>query len=272
MNAIVLTEFGSTGVLQFRDVEKPHPKKGEVLLKVYATAINDWDWVFMRGRPLAYRPLLGIFKPKVTILGAEVAGRVESVGGAVQKFRPGDEVYGDISKSGFGGFAEYVCVHEDALALKPEEMTFEEATSLPHAAMLAMQGLIDCGGLREGQRVLINGAGGGVGTLGVQIAKLYGAETTGVDSAKKLDALRTAGFDHVVDYEREDFTERGQRYDLILDTKTTRSPWKHARALHDNGTYVTVGGDTHRILQTLCLGPVFRKKRFRVVGGCPELS
>ena len=256
MKAVVLTRFGSTDVLQLKEVEKPSPKDDEVLLKVHATAINDWDWQFMRGRPLGLRLIFGIFKPKVEILGAEVSGRIEAVGKNVKRFQPGDDVYGDISESGFGGFAEYVCAHEDALALKPPEMTFEEATSLPHASMLAMQGLIDRGQIKEGQKLLINGAGGGVGTLGVQLAKLYGAETTGVDSGAKLDTMRSVGFDHVIDYEREDFTDNGQQYDLILDTKTNRSPWRYARSLRPHGAYVTVGGHLHRLLQALFLGPL----------------
>jgi len=273
MKAVVLTRFGSPDVLQLKEVEKPIPKDKEVLLKVHATAINDWDWQFMRGRPFALRLIFGIFKPKVEILGAEVSGRVEAVGKNVKGFQPDDDVYGDISESGFGGFAEYVCAHEDALARKPPEMTFEEATSLPHASMLAMQGLIDRGQIQEGQKLLINGAGGGVGTLGVQIAKLYGAETTGVDSGAKLDMLRSIGFDHVIDYEREDFTDNGQQYDLILDTKTNRSPWRYARSLRPNGVYVTVGGHLRRLLQALFFGPLislFNKKRIRIVALKPN--
>ena len=273
MKAVVLTRFGPPDVLQLKEVEKPDPKDDEVLLKVHATAINDWDWQFMRGRPLALRVIFGIFKPRVEILGAEVAGRVEAVGKNVKRFQPGDDVYGDISESGFGGFAEYVCAHEDALARKPPEMTFEEATSLPHASMLAMQGLIDRGQIQEGQKLLINGAGGGVGTLGVQIAKLYGAETTGVDSGAKLDMMRSIGFDHVIDYEREDFTDNGQQYDLILDTKTNRSPWRYARSLRPHGVYVTVGGHLSRLLQALFLGPLISlltQKRIRIVALRPN--
>ncbi len=273
MKAVVLTRFGSADVLQLKEVEKPRPEDKEVLLKVHATAINDWDWQFMRGRPLALRLIFGIFKPKVEILGAEVSGRVEAVGKNVERFKPGDDVYGDISESGFGGFAEYVCAHEDSLVLKPPEMTFEEATSLPHASMLAMQGLIDYGQIKEGQKLLINGAGGGVGTLGVQLAKLHGAETTGVDSGAKLDMMRSVGFDHVIDYEREDFTDSGKQYDLILDTKTNRSPWRYARSLRPNGAYVTVGGSPGRLLQALLLGPLvslFTKKRIRIVALRPN--
>ena len=256
MKAVVLTRFGSSEALQFREVEKPTPRDGEVLVQVHATAVNDWDWVFMRGKPLAYRPLLGLFRPRVAILGAEVAGRVESVGAGALRFQPGDEVYGDVSESGFGGFAEYVSVSEDALAPKPSEMTFEEAASLPHAAMLAIQGLYDHGQLRDGQKLLINGAGGGVGTLGIQIAKMHNVEATAVDSGAKLDMLRAIGCDHVIDYEKEDFTKNGQRYDLILDTKTNRSPLSYARSLSPDGKYVTVGGRLSRILQALCLGPL----------------
>ncbi|MFP6643379.1 MAG: NAD(P)-dependent alcohol dehydrogenase [Candidatus Latescibacterota bacterium] len=185
----------------------------------------------------------------------------------------GDRVFGDVSESGFGGFAEYVCAREDALIHKPIKMTFEEAAAIPHAAMLAVQGLIDRGKIQRGQKILINGAGGGVGTFGVQVAKLYGAEVTGVDSAGKLDMLRSIGFDHVIDYEREDFTENGQRYDLILDTKTNRSPLKYARSLRPRGTYVTVGGDLTRLLQALFLAPwisIFGKKYIRIVALKPN--
>lgn len=192
MRAIVLTHYGSSDVLQMQEVDKPEPKDNEVLVKVCATAVNDWDWCFVRGRPYIYRLIFGLLKPKVTVLGAEVAGTVEAVGSGVCKFRPGDDVYGDLSEARFGGFAEYVCVHEDALAPKPLGMTFEQAAAIPHAAMLAKQGLVDVGRIRQGECVLINGAGGGVGTIGVQIAKQYGAEVTGVDSDFKLDALRFA--------------------------------------------------------------------------------
>ena len=273
MKAIVLTRFGSPDVLQLQEVSRPDPLDDEVLLKVHATAVNDWDWSFMRGRPWVLRLIFWLFKPRVKILGAEVAGRVEAVGKNVKRFKPGDEVYGDISESGFGGFAEYVAVPEDALAPKPATMTFQEAAALPHASMLAVQGLIDEGQIHEGKKLLINGAGGGVGTFGVQIAKLYGVETTGVDSGAKLDLLRSVGFDHVIDYEREDFTKNGQRYDLILDTKTNRSPFTYARSLNPDGRYVTVGGHLDRLLQTLCLKPwisLFSKKHMRIVGLKPN--
>lgn len=273
MKAIVFTKFGSTEVLQLKEVPKPIPKEYEVLVKIHATAINDWDWNFMRGKPYLLRLIYGLFKPKVNILGVDIAGQIESVGRSVKKFQPGDEVYGDLSESGFGGFAQYVCANENALASKPANMSFETAASIPHAAMLAVQGLIDKGKIQEGQKLLINGAGGGVGIFGVQIAKLYHAETTGVDSLEKLDMMRSIGFDHVIDYKEEDFTKNGQKYDLILDTKTTRSTFAYARSLNPNGTYVTVGGHLNRIFQVLILGKwisMFNKKKIWVLGLKPN--
>ena len=196
------------------------------------------------------------------------------MGKHVQQFRSGDEVYGDLSDCGFGGFAEYVCAPEHALALKPASMSFIDAATLPHAAMLAVQGLRDVGQLQPGQKLLINGAGGGVGTLGVQIAKCMGVDNiTGVDHTTKLDMMSAIGFEHVIDYMQEDFTKNGQRYDLILDTKTNRSVFDYARALTPNGSYVTVGGATARLLQAFCLGPIIRRvsqKNIRIVALKPN--
>ena len=273
MKAIVLTRYGSPDVLQLEEVAKPEPEDDEVLIKVHATAVNDWDWCFVRGRPYIYRLMFGLLRPRVTVLGAEVAGTVEATGNGATKFQPGDNVYGDTSEAGLGGFAEYVCVREDALARKPSGMTFEHAAALPHAAMLALQGLVDVGQIRQGERVLINGAGGGVGTIGVQIAKRYGAEVTGVDSVLKLDTLRSLGFDHVIDYQREDFTRNGQCYDLILDTKTNRSTFRYLRSLNTGGRYVTVGGHLPRLLQVFCVGPLisrFSAKQVRIVALKPN--
>lgn len=268
MKAIVLTHYGPPERLELREVAKPAPKDDEVLVKVGASAVNDWDWSFVRGKPHLYRLMYGLLKPKVAVLGVELAGTIEAVGKDVTKYQPGDRVYGDISEAGLGGFAEYVCVREDALGRIPPGMTFEQAASLPHAAMLAYQGLVDAGGIRESERVLINGAGGGVGIIGVQIAKQYGAEVTGVDSAFKLDTLKSVGFDHVIDYRREDFTRNGQRYDLILDAKTNRSPFRYLRALNPGGRYVTVGGDLTRLLQVFSMGRLiarFSGKQVRIV-------
>ena len=212
-------------------------------------------------------------KPKIKIPGVDIAGQVEAVGENVKKFQPGDEVYGDISECGFGGFAEYVCAQENALALKPAGMTFVEAAAMPHAAMLAIQGLRDRGEIQPGQKLLINGAGGGVGTFGVQIAKSIGVEVTGVDSSGKLDTMRSVGFDHTIDYTQEDFTRNGQCYDLILDTKTDRSTFDYARALSPNGIYVTVGGSTARLFQALIMGrwiSTFSKKSIRIVALKPN--
>ncbi len=218
--------------------------------------------------PFINRLIGGLLKPKKQILGSDIAGRIEAVGKEVTRFQSGDEVYGDLSGA-WGGFAEYVCAREGFLALKPAGMTFAEAAAIPQAAMLAVQGLIDKGMIRQGQRVLINGAGGGVGTFAVQLAKLYGAEVTGVDSAGKLDLLRTLGFDHVIDYAKEDFTRSGQQYDLILDVKTDRSPFAYARALNPGGIYATVGGSMVRLLQALVLRPLIAlngKRKIRIVG------
>ncbi len=273
MKAIVLTEYGSSDVLQLREVATPTPKDDEVLIKVHAASINDWDWCLMRGTPIYIRLLCGLLKPKIKIPGVDVAGQVEAVGQNVKKFQPGDEVYGDLSACGFGGFAEYVCAQENALALKPVSMTFVEAAAIPHAAMLAIQGLLDHGRIQPGQKLLINGAGGGVGTLGVQVAKSIGVEVTGVDKSGKLDMMRSIGFDQVIDYAKEDFTQTGKCYDLILDTKTNRSIFKYVRVLVPNGTYVTVGGDTARLFQAFFLGPLIRvlsKKNVRVLGLKPN--
>jgi NADPH:quinone reductase-like Zn-dependent oxidoreductase len=242
------------------------PGDDEILVRVYAASINDWDWGLLDG-DFINRILNGIRKPKRQILGSDIAGRVEQVGKNITKFKVGDEVYGDLSGR-WGGFAEYTCAPEKMLALKPATMSFEQAAAIPQAAMLAVQGLIDKGKIQSGQKLLINGAGGGVGTFGVQIAKQYGVEVTGVDSTSKLDMMRSIGFDHVIDYTKEDFTRNGQRYDLILDAKTNRSMFNYARALSPNGTYVTVGGSLGLLLQALLLAPLIRmisKKHIRIV-------
>ncbi len=267
MKAIVRTKYGPPDFLQLREVEKPAPKDDEVLIEVYAVSINDWDWGLLQGTPFANRVTSGLLKPKKRILGSDVAGRIEAVGKKVKRFRPGDEVFGDLSGT-WGGFAQYVCAREKTLTPKPAGMTFEEAAAIPQAAALALQGLRDKGHIEPGQKLLINGAGGGVGTFAVQIAKLYGTEVTGVDSSEKLDMLRSIRFDHVIDYTREDFTESPERYDLILDVKTNRSVFDYLRVLSPQGTYITVGGSSGRITQIMLLGPLvslFSKKRARLL-------
>jgi NADPH:quinone reductase-like Zn-dependent oxidoreductase len=266
LKAIVYSKYGGPGVLQIKEIEKPSPKDDEVLIKVYAVSINDWDFGLLRG-DFINRLLNGLWKPNRKILGSDIAGRIITVGKNVTLFKTGDEVYGDLS-SYWGGFAEYACAREKSLALKPAAMSFEEAAAIPQAAMLAVQGLIDKGKIHSGQKILINGAGGGVGTFAVQIARLYGVEITAVDSTSKLDMLRSIGFDHVIDYTKEDFTKNGKCYDLILDVKTNRSMFDYTRALCPNGIYVTVGGSLSRLLQALILAPwisMTSKKQIRIV-------
>ncbi len=252
MKAIVYTKYGPPDVLQLKEVEKPTPKDKEVLIKIHATSVNASDWEGLKGSPL-YTRIWGLLKPKNQILGSDIAGRVEAVGRNVKQFQQGDEVFGDILYCG-GGFAEYVCAPEDALMLKPASMTFEEAATVPQAALITLQGLRDKGQIQPGQKVLINGAGGGAGTFAVQIAKSFGAEVTGVDSTKKLDMMRSIGADQVIDYTQEDFTQNGQRYDLILDLVASHSIFDYKRALTPKGVYVMVGGSMAHIFQTLFLG------------------
>jgi len=266
LKALVYTKYGGPEVLQIKEIEKPSPKEDEVLIKVHAVSINDWDFGLLGG-DFINRLLNGLLKPKRKVLGSDIAGRIEAVGKNVTRFKPGDEVYGDLSGY-WGGFAEYTCARERSLALKLAAMSFEEAAAIPQAAMLAVQGLIDKGKIHQGQKLLINGAGGGVGTFAVQVAKLYGVEITAVDSTGKLDMLRSTGFDHVIDYTKEDFTKNSRCYDLILDVKTNRSMFAYTRALCPHGTYVTVGGSMGRLLQAFLLGPwisMISKKQIRIV-------
>jgi NADPH:quinone reductase-like Zn-dependent oxidoreductase len=225
MKAIICTKYGPPDVLQLRDVPKPTPKEDEVLVKVAATSLNAADFEILRGMWSAR--FGGPIRPQYKILGSDLAGRVEAVGRNAKQFQPGDEVWGDLSfPYGYGTFAEYVSVSENALTLKPASMTFEEASTYPQAAIISLQSLRDKGQIQPGQKVLINGAGGGQGTFAVQIAKLYGAEVTGVDSARKFDMLRSIGADHVIDYTQEDYTQNGQRYDLIIDNVGNPSVYK----------------------------------------------
>lgn len=257
MKAIVLNKYGSPDNLELREVEKPVPKDNEVLVKVHAASVNSWDWDLLKGIPFANRVMFGLFKPKNVIMGCDISGRVREVGSRVKQLQKGDEVFGDISGCGMGGFAEYVSVPEDILALKPKNMTFEGAAAISHTGVLALQGLRNKGHIQEGQKVLINGAGGGSGTFALQIAKLFGAEVTCVDSSGKLDMLRSMGADHVIDYQQEDFTENGPVYDLILDVVTYRSIFEYKRALSPNGIYVMFGGGSYdRVFQVILLGPL----------------
>jgi NADPH:quinone reductase-like Zn-dependent oxidoreductase len=259
MKAIVYYTYGSPDVLQLAEVAKPTPKDDEVLVKIQAASVNSWDWDLVRGKPPIYRLLFGLRKPTVRIIGSDIAGYVEAVGRQVKQFDPGDAVYGDISACGFGAFAEYASVKADALALKPAGMTFEQAAATPQAGLLAYQGLLGQRAIQPGQTVLINGAGGGVGTFAIQIAKWYGAEVTGVDSTAKLALMRSLGADHVIDYTKADYTQRGQRYDLILDVIAERSIFAYQRVLTPTGLFVMVGGAVSTILQAVFLGAMLSK-------------
>ena len=257
MKAVVYTEYGAPDVLQLVDVPKPTPRDDEVLIKVKAVSLNRSDWEGLTGKPL-YARIGGIRKPRRRILGSDIAGRIEAVGRNVERLRPGDEVYGDILGH-LGDFAEYARAPEKALVPKPPGMTHEQVAAIPQAAVIALQGIRDKGQVRPGQRVLINGAGGGAGTFALQLAKLYGAEVTGVDSTGKLGFMRSLGADHVIDYAREDFTGQGQRYDLILDVIAHRSVFAYTRALLPGGSYYCVGGSVRTMLQVALLGPLIRR-------------
>ena len=244
MKAIVYTHYGPPEVLKLEDVQKPVPQDDEVLVKVHAASANAADWHLMRGQPFLMRLMgFGLLKPKNTILGSDIAGRVEAVGRNVKQFQPGDEVFGNIQ----GGFAEYVCAREDALVLKPANISFEEAAAVPLAALTALHGIRDKGQIKPGQKVLINGASGGVGTFAVQIAKYFWAEVTAVCSTEKMEMARSIGADHVIDYTQEDFTKSGWHYDLILGVNGFRSIFDYKRALSPRGIYVMAGGNTAQL-------------------------
>lgn len=256
MLAVGFDDYGPPDVVTLREVEAPSPADGEVLIAVEAASVNSWDWERVRGRPYMARMGEGLRRPKNGMLGGDVAGRVEAVGGAVSRFRPGDEVLGDMSGCGWGAFAEYVCATEDALVPKPAGLAFDEAAAIPQAGTLALQAVRDEGGVEAGRSVLINGAGGGAGTFAIQIAKHYGAEVTAVDSTEKFETMRSIGADHVIDYVQEDFARSGTQYDLIVDFWATRSLRESRKALAESGTYVVVGGSTPHIMQFMLLGPV----------------
>jgi NADPH:quinone reductase-like Zn-dependent oxidoreductase len=255
MRAIVYTEYGSPDVLQFTEVAKPTPKDDEVLIRIRAASVNALDWRLMRGAPYIVRMLFRLRKPTIARpgrAGRDVAGQVEAVGRNVTQFQPGDEVFGGC----LGAFAEYACAVEDKLALKPANISFEEAAAVPVAAITALQGLRDKGRIQRDQKVLVDGASGGVGTFAVQIAKSFGAEVTAVCSTRNVDTARSIGADHVIDYTREDFTQSGQRYDLIMAANAYHSIFAYRRALSQDGSYVMAGGGWSQILQAAFLGPV----------------
>jgi NADPH:quinone reductase-like Zn-dependent oxidoreductase len=255
MKAIILARYGSPDVLQLKEVEKPVPGEGQVLVRVRAASANPLDWHHMRGAPFLVRLGEGLRRPKDQRLGADIAGRVEAVGSNVtseqQQFHPGDEVFGVCA----GAFAEYALARESRLALKPANISFEDAAAVPVAAITALQGLRDKGRIKPGQKVLVNGASGGVGTFAVQLAKWFGAEVTGVCSTRNQDVVRSLGADHVIDYTKEDFTRNGQQYDLICDVASNRSVSDCRRALRPQGICVIVGfSSVSRLFEHVVLG------------------
>ncbi len=256
MKAIVRDEYGSPDVLRLEEMPTPTPADNEVLIRVLAASVNRGDWEILRGNPLWVRLAgFGFLRPKTRILGSNLAGRIEAVGRDVTQFEVGDEVFGDILLCGLGAFAEYVCVPEDAaIVRKPAGITFEEAASVPEAGFIALQSIRDKGWVKPGQKVLINGAGGGAGSFAVQLAKSLGAEVTGVDRTEKLDLIHALGADHAVDYTKEDFAERQPQYDLILDVVGVRSIATWRRILRPGGTYLAAGGSVAQIAKTLLLG------------------
>jgi NADPH:quinone reductase-like Zn-dependent oxidoreductase len=256
MRAIVCHTYGSPDVLELKEVEKPTPKDDEVLVQVQAASVNALDWHLLSADIFLVRLNTGLTKPKQQILGADIAGKVEAVGQNVKQLRPGDDVFGDIFDSGLGGFAEYVCTREDALVPKPANLSFEEAAAVPVAALTALQGLRHKGQVRPGQKVLINGASGGVGTFAVQIAKALGAEVTAVCSTRNVDMVRSLGADQIIDYTKEDFTHQGQQYDLILAVNGYHPILDYKRALRPNGRYVMTGGTMAQFGQAVLLGPL----------------
>lgn len=263
MKAVVYTEYGPPDVLRIEEIEKPAPDENQVLIKVHAASINAGDYRVMRAEPVLLRLMIGgLLKPKNTRIGSDVAGRVEAVGENVKQFRPGDEVFGCRN----GAFAEYVCAREGALALKPANSSFEAAAAVPVAALTALQGIRYAGGIRPGQKVLIQGASGGVGTFAVQLAKSFGAEVTAVCSPKNLDMARSLGADHLIDYSREDFTRNRRRYDLILAVNGYHSLLDYRRALSPQGVYVCAGGALPQFFQAMLLGSLMSRNGSKRMG------
>ncbi|MBC8059820.1 MAG: NAD(P)-dependent alcohol dehydrogenase [Clostridiaceae bacterium] len=267
MKAVIYYKYGTIEQLRIEDVDTPIPNESEIRIKIYAVSINDWDLGLLKGEPFVNRMISGVFKPSKKILGSDIAGVVDYIGSNVTKYSVGDKVYGDLSDT-WGGFAEYVCTTADKVHSMPEGMGFEEAAAIPQAAMLAVQGLIDEGMIQTGQKLLINGAGGGVGTYGIQFAKHCDMEVTGVDIGSKLQMLKDIGYDHVIDYKKVDFTQTGNLYDIILDTKTNRPTSKYLKCLKPGGSYIIVGGDFRKLLKPLVFSKWISKlsgMRIRVV-------
>ena len=255
MKAMLYTRYGPPDVLKLTEVAKPASKDGEVLVKVHASSVTFGDLAVVKGEPFMVRFTVGLREPKFKVPGKDVAGQVEAVGANAKQFKPGDEVFGDLSGCGWGAYAEYVSVPENVLVQKPANLTFDAAGAVPESAVVALQGLRQ-GQIQPGQKVLIYGASGGIGTFAVQIAKSFEAEVTGVCSARNADMARSLGADHVIDYKKEDFTQNGLQYDLILATVGYRSLFDYKRALAPGGQYVATGGEMAQIFQPMLLGPL----------------
>ena len=254
MKAIVQERYGPPESLSLQEIETPRPAAGEVLVRVRAASANAGDWHLMRADPWFIRFMSGLWKPKHRVLGSDVAGVVVALGPGVTRYKPGDEVFGELSSCGFGAFAEYVCVPEQVLAPKPPRISFDEAAAVPVAGLTALQALRDKGHIQAGKTVLVHGASGGVGSFAVQIAKSFGADVTAVCSTRNLSLVRSIGADRVVDYTKEDVTRNGRTFDLILDTAAYRSVRAYQRVLRPHGIYVMVGGSTARMFQLLLAG------------------
>jgi NADPH:quinone reductase-like Zn-dependent oxidoreductase len=255
LKAIVRQTYGPPDVLHLADVPVPTVGDGDVLVRVRAASANAGDWHLLRGTPFPFRLVAGLRIPRFKIIGTDIAGDVEAVGRNITQFRPGDEVFGELSRCGFGAYAEFAAAPEKALALKPANLSVEEAATLPTAGCTALQGLRKAR-VQQAQRILINGASGGVGTFAVQIAKTFGAEVTAVCSARNVDVVRSIGADHVIDYAKDDFATHGDRYDLILAANGDRSIWDYRRALSADGCYVMTGGSNRQLTDALLLGPL----------------
>lgn len=268
MKALIHKKYGAPErVLKIEEVEQPSPKPNEVLIRIKATVVNDYDWAVVTGKPYLYRLLFGLLKPKRAIPGMELAGVIAEIGIEVVDFAVGDQVYGDISNHGFGSFAEYISISEAAVRKMPSGMDFFQAASLPHAGLLALQAF-DKVSLAPGQKVLINGSGGGVGTLGLQLAKLKNCMVTGVDSGAKLETMKSLGFDQVIDYQKENFTQRKETYDVILDCKTSTNAFAYKRVLSKNGKYISIGGKLTKLISLLFWGGLltrFSSKSYQIL-------
>lgn len=269
MKAIICEAYGPPEkVVRITERPTPSAKDNEVLIKINATAVNDYDWSLALGKPYLIRLMFGLLKPKQGLLGMELSGTIVALGAKATKFKIGGAVMGDTSEYGFGTFSEYISINEKAVIPKPQALSFEEAAAIPHASCLALQALRDIGQIQEGQKILINGGGGGVGTIGLQLAKLYNCEVTGVDSQEKLAMMTSLGYDHVIDYKKVNFTRAGETYDLILDCKTNKAALSYLKALKPNGKYVTIGGKLSGLLKVLLWGkiiPLFSSKKLKVL-------